>query len=866
MSIEAVRPRDPQLRALIEHSNEAIALISHDGFIVYASPSTQHVTGYETQELEGMAYLSLVHLDDRKQVQAAFTRIHDQWGAFTPIAYRLRSGEGKERWMEGTMTNCLADPTIGAFVVNYRDITACKLQEEALRTAEERYRALVQTTREGIWLIDAQAHILYTNELMTDLLGATSAEIEERGLLAFVFPEDEVDSRARINRSLQGHREQFAVRVRRTDGSERTIHVSTRPVRDATDHIVGVIGICTDNTAQQCVEPVYESSGAFIGSTGVAIDVTERKLLVQEVYNRAKEWETLFEAMTDGILIYDAMGSLRQTNEAARTLLARYVLPEDLSFQIHRRVEQLFPRSSEEEPLSLEHVPSLRILHGEVLTGANTADVVVRTFAGEDLWLNISGTPLRDEQGHITGALAIARDVTERRQLEQRTRHALNVLLEIAQGLVLGTDISPDLPITARLRPLMQRMGELTRAVVGCQRLSFTRVEPETELLHPLAVVGLSSEQEASWWQEQEQQHMHLFESRDLALVERLRANEIILTDLTQPPYRDQPNPYGIRQMLIAPLVSGSQLVGLLTYDYSGLDHSYTPEELALTRAVTELATVVMERELTVLEREEARMSERAAHEAARRMNEFISVSSHELKTPLTSIKGNLQLATRRITAAIGQRRGDDGPLLTLLEGLQMILDRAERQVNVQERLVNDMVNDARIQNEKLELNLVMTDLVTVVHESVDNQRLAAPTRLITFATAVPAVRVVADGERIGQVVNNYLTNALKYSPKDRPVVVRLTVHHQSVRVEVTDEGPGLSTEQQIAIWERFYRVPEVQVQSGTSVGLGLGLYISRKIIEQHQGAVGVESTPGTGSTFWFTLPFLQQEESNAKS
>jgi signal transduction histidine kinase len=119
-------------------------------------------------------------------------------------------------------------------------------------------------------------------------------------------------------------------------------------------------------------------------------------------------------------------------------------------------------------------------------------------------------------------------------------------------------------------------------------------------------------------------------------------------------------------------------------------------------------------------------------------------------------------------------------------------------------------------------------------------------------------VSVFADVGRLVQVVTNYLTNALKYSPADQPIEVRLSIAEQFAQVSVRDEGPGLSLAEQERIWERFYRVPGIEVQSGTGIGLGVGLYLCRTIIEQHDGQVGARSTPGQGSTFWFTLPLTQ--------
>jgi signal transduction histidine kinase len=116
---------------------------------------------------------------------------------------------------------------------------------------------------------------------------------------------------------------------------------------------------------------------------------------------------------------------------------------------------------------------------------------------------------------------------------------------------------------------------------------------------------------------------------------------------------------------------------------------------------------------------------------------------------------------------------------------------------------------------------------------------------------------VLADVDRIGQVMTNYLTNALKYSADDKRVTVGLEVDGAMARVSVHDAGPGIPAAEQERIWERFYRVPGIEHRSGSGIGLGMGLYISRTIVGRHHGHVGVKSHPGSGSTFWFTLPLL---------
>lgn len=259
------------------------------------------------------------------------------------------------------------------------------------------------------------------------------------------------------------------------------------------------------------------------------------------------------------------------------------------------------------------------------------------------------------------------------------------------------------------------------------------------------------------------------------------------------------------------------------------------------------------------------RQNERALREANRQMSDFLGLASHELRTPLTGAIGHLQLAQRRLNRlALGDMQWsaahtkDDADRLAQVEDA---LRRAEQQARLMNRLVGDLLDASRIQTDRLTLRPGMSNLVTIVQEAVEEQRYAWPNRTIALSLPeAPRARLLADADRLGQVVTNYLTNALKYSPEDQPVEVHLQVEGCQARVLVRDHGPGLPASEQERIWERFHRTPGVEVQDGSGVGLGLGLHISRTIVERHQGQVGVTSQPGQGSTFWFTLPLTTPE------
>lgn len=220
---------------------------------------------------------------------------------------------------------------------------------------------------------------------------------------------------------------------------------------------------------------------------------------------------------------------------------------------------------------------------------------------------------------------------------------------------------------------------------------------------------------------------------------------------------------------------------------------------------------------------------------------QILSTVSHELKTPLTSLKARTHLLQRSLTKIVGV---EHVPHVTEME---LAIGRLER-------LLNDLLDLTRLERGTLEIHPRRCDLVAICREAADEQ-MAASGRVVTLALPDGPVEVEADAGRISQVLANLLTNAVKYSQPDTAVTVALSHCEREVRVSVRDEGPGIPEESLAHLFERFYRVPGVYAQSGSSGGLGLGLFISKTLIEQHGGRMDAESEWGSGSTFAFTLP-----------
>jgi signal transduction histidine kinase len=599
------------------------------------------------------------------------------------------------------------------------------------------------------------------------------------------------------------------------------------------------------------------------------------------VMGKAGQLMAILEAVADGVVVFDREGRVLHDNLVARELLSLDQRHMGIPRTIREVGWPLNPRDERGQPLPEEQWPPLRALRGETLRGASALDIMLRTPDGRELLISESAAPVRDAQGQITGAVVILRDVTARRRLERQTQEALYAMLAMAEALMHVDDAPTNMRRAGDMAPRQpqqqdpalseaaRRLAELTCRVLGCRTVSITAVEPETALLHPVTVIGLSPAQEAHWWANWSQPQ-HLGARFDPSTETALRAGELVTQArpcLPRWPWQDSCPAY---PTLLAPMQVGDTLVGILTVDSIGAegrgqDGELSPHWQALIRAVARLGALVLDRHRLLRERAVALASELALRETNEHMDTFVGIAGHELKTPLTSLMLSLYLMERRIQHLIkyrvGRGPGDANEDHEDAESLLAHAALAKQQGQRLDRLVNDLLDASRVRAGKLELHREPVDLALIVQEAVQEQRLLTPTRdLLQQVPTALRVPVMADADRIRQVVANYLSNALKYSPEDRPVAVGIAENDQEARVWVRDEGLGLPAEEQEQIWERFHRARGIAVQTGSGTGLGLGLYICRTIIERHQGHVGVESAPGRGSTFWFTVPLAGRE------
>jgi PAS domain S-box-containing protein len=244
---------------------------------------------------------------------------------------------------------------------------------------------------------------------------------------------------------------------------------------------------------------------------------------------------------------------------------------------------------------------------------------------------------------------------------------------------------------------------------------------------------------------------------------------------------------------------------------------------------------------------EEREQALREAEAAIALREQFLSIAAHELRTPLTPLRGSLQLLGRQLV------RGAP------LDAIQASIRRTIQQVDRLTRLFNSTLDVSRIAEGRLTLERAPTALLPLLERVVEMQREAIePPPHIALVPPVYDALVLADADRLEQVLVNLLDNAAKYSPHGAPIVVCVKEAKSAVTVEVRDEGIGIPTAERERIFERFHRA--ANIDPGVS-GLGLGLYISREIARAHGGELTVESGPGGGSTFRLSLPRLREAE-----
>jgi len=525
----------------------------------------------------------------------------------------------------------------------------------------------------------------------------------------------------------------------------------------------------------------------------------ERK---EELREATLIFESIIRESPLAIDIFDRDGNVLIWNPAAEQLLgwsAEEVLGNPL------------PTIPEETRHEVEIIHAAT-LDGDRFTGVETR---LRRKDGQLIDISLSTAPFFDAEGKITGAMAVLVDISERKRAEEVLAFLSRISIEITRSLTV-------LPILNRLAELMLPiLGDFVAIdLLGdegrLERIASLHVDPamaeivaELQRFPPIEYRGSRGKARS------DQQPTIIHDVADdwfvysASSVEHLR----LLRRLAP------------RSIMVVPLTTRNQRLGTITLALTRPGRSYGFTDLELAQEVARRASIAVEN---------AQLFEQT-EQAVKARDEVMAVVSHDLRNPISTITMTTDLLRERIS---------EGDALRLLDTISRSTERMER-------LIRDLLDVTRIEAGGLTVERGPVDPAELVQEAVQLQQPLARENGINLDTEIqgPLPTLQADRERLLQVFQNLIDNALKFTPKGGRVTIAAEPGTDEVRFTVRDTGPGIPAEQLPHLFDRFW-----QARKGSN-GAGLGLTIARGIVEAHGGRITAESVPGSGTEFKFGIP-----------
>lgn len=549
--------------------------------------------------------------------------------------------------------------------------------------------------------------------------------------------------------------------------------------------------------------------------------------LANSITRQVKRTEAMIAGMSDGILLVDGEGRTVFINPAGQRLLGK----SEVGVPITKHAEAYRLRDQHGRVLAPEELPAAQAL----ATGRAVHDVTILIAREETVAVSMSATPLQ-EDGQTSGVVVTFRDITERRAFEEE----MQVQAERAQiladaGAFFASNIDPNWVTQAIAERVAEVLGDWSAIIL--RNPGSTDLNVASIYHRDMASLGLA-------WSYIYRQPLVVGEGIIGQVVSSgypsLTTNVRAISDAKNPGTY-HPSPVKLASLLVLPLRTRREVIGALIIAANDPDRAMTDQKLPLAELLAERASLAIENARLYTEQVEARHK---LEDLSRLKDEFLSIASHELRTPVTSIKGYTQLSKMLIK---------EGDLGTSEEYLDIALDQIDRM----SRLILELLDVSRIETGRLEIRRepiswshFVRDIVHHHHTSVSDRR---------FHLSVPddGKIVVGDRDRLEQVLGNLLENAVKYSPDGSDVTVTVDDKGDSFVTAVCDRGIGIPSDELAQVFERFHRGRHVS--STNYGGLGLGLYITKQIIERHGGSIWVDSKEGQGTTFYFSLPAAEK-------
>ena len=524
-------------------------------------------------------------------------------------------------------------------------------------------------------------------------------------------------------------------------------------------------------------------------------DALER--LNAELENERARLKAIIDNAPEGIVLTDERGRVLLTNSAADRLYARPI-PYGDDFDTHSGLQLCHSDGTPFDPRDLPLTRSA--LDGEAHTGVEMA-VVWPDGRRRNLLVNTA--PLRDREGNVTGAVGVFQDITERKQAEAERERLLTDLRNANEELVRTELRERELSEEAQ-----RRAAELDAVIASlADGLIIYDAYGEIVRMNPAIekMLGFSAEE------------------LNRPLAERMKMLRAETAD---------GRPLQVEELPLRRALRGETVHGVVVVLHSSDGRPvWVSSSAAPIRSPdgSVLGVVASFTDITAL------------HELEQLRDEYVQLIAHDLRSPLASLMGYAQILYRALSQKGLQREASNA---------QAILDGARRM----NRMIQELVESSKLESGGLEPRKELANLAHLVHHLAE--RVCPPEALSRVKVECPewVPTVAVDIDRLERVLDNLITNALKYSDPDTPVVVRVGRSGGEAIVSVIDQGAGIPAEDLPHVFRRFYRAKTQK----KAEGLGLGLYITRLLVEAHGGRTWVESEVGKGSAFHFALPLAQ--------
>lgn len=556
---------------------------------------------------------------------------------------------------------------------------------------------------------------------------------------------------------------------------------------------------------------VYHQKGKAVRFIGSVLDITpekEQELRLVDLAEKQARLAAIVNSSDDIIISKTTEGIITSWNPAAVKAFG-YTEAEAMG----KHISLIIPPDRLDE----ENYIIGQIKKGEKVDHFET---VRQGKSGKLLQLSLTVSPVIDQSGRVIGASKIARDISTQLSAKELSRKYTE-RLEI-MNMVMSA-ISEELDLNRILQKVTDATTELTGAQFGAFFYNKIDEAGESYMLYTLS--GAPREAFEKFGMPRNTAVFHpTFSGEGVVRVDDITRDSRY--GKNDPHYGMPKGHLPVVSYLAVPVTSRSgHVIGGLFFGHPE-PARFTQEHESLVSSIAAQAAISLDN---------AKLFEEVK-ELNDKKDEFIGLASHELKTPLASISGYLQILLRLINE----------------ERSQKFLSKAYTQVTRLTALVNDLLDVSKIEAGKLQLAEGDLDLKAIIEEAIELTDHLAGKHKIHFTSNAESCMIKGDAQRIEQVVVNLLSNAIKYSPAADRVEIGLDCDEEKVGIWVKDFGPGIASDKLKNIFARFYRIDDA---SPNISGLGIGLYLSHEIITRHGGSIWAESTLGEGSTFHFKLP-----------